>query len=83
MDPDPRTLRELLWLAEGADRARWVHTSGILAMLYNANRDPKRSRARKPREFDPYARGATRKATMDELQQIMTARPTRRGERIR
>lgn len=44
LDPEPRTLRELLWSAEAADRAQWNRTFAILTQIYNANR---------PAEADP------------------------------
>ena len=48
------TLRELLWMAEARGRADWGRTSAMLALLANAHRDPKRSRAFKPTDFNPY-----------------------------
>jgi len=41
-------------MAEGRCREHWNHTSAILAMLANVNRDPKKSRAFKPDDFNPY-----------------------------
>ena len=41
-------------MAEGRDRQMWAHTSSVLALLWNVNRDPKKSRARSPAEFNPY-----------------------------
>ncbi len=50
------TLRQLLWLAEGSGRVRWAHTSAIMALIANVNRDPKKiRRAFKPEQFNPYA----------------------------
>ena len=50
-------------MAEGRDRHLWNHTSAVLAMLANANRDTKkRKRPFGPDEFNPYesrSRGAT------------------------
>ena len=56
MDPGPLTLRELLDMAEGVDRQAWGHTSCLLAMIANVNRDPKKGRARRPSDYNPYAR---------------------------
>jgi len=36
-------------------RERWAHTSLICALIANGNRDPKKGRAFKPADFDPYA----------------------------
>ncbi len=41
-------------MAEGRGQEHWQHTSVILAMLANVNRDPKKTRAFKPADFDPY-----------------------------
>ena len=40
-------------MAEGRIEESWTHTAEILAMLYNANRDPKRSRPMRASEFNP------------------------------
>jgi hypothetical protein len=43
-------------MAEGLGRERWAHTSVICSLIANANRDPKKHRAYRPSDFDPYAR---------------------------
>ena len=43
-------------MAEGLGRERWAHTSMVCCLIANANRDPKKHRAFKPSDFDPYAR---------------------------
>jgi len=43
-----------MWVAEGRGRDQWAHTSTILAMIANANRDPKHSRAYVPDDFNPH-----------------------------
>lgn len=49
------TLRELLWMADGRGRSAWSHTAQILAMIANANRNPKKKPSPfKPEEFFPY-----------------------------
>ena len=42
-------------MAEGRGREMWHHTSAVLALMANCNRDPKRSRAFSPADFNPYA----------------------------
>ncbi len=42
-------------MAEGQGREQWAHTSTVLAMIANVNRDPKKGRALKPDDFNPYA----------------------------
>ena len=41
-------------MVESQQRTAWDHTSAELAMLANANRDPKKSRAVRPDQFNPY-----------------------------
>lgn len=54
MDPGPYTLRELVWMAEARGRDQWTHTSSVLALIANVNRDPKKTRPYKPSDFNPY-----------------------------
>jgi len=42
-------------MAEARGRDNWAHTSAILALIANVNRDPKKTRPFKPADFDPYA----------------------------
>lgn len=44
-------------MAEAARDDAWSRTSMVLAMMFNANRDPKRTRARKPEDFMPKRSG--------------------------
>jgi len=41
-------------MAEAKGRADWGRTSVMLALLANFNRDPKKTRAFKPADFNPY-----------------------------
>ena len=45
------TLRELVWLADGA----WRRTASMMALFANANRDPKKHAAFTPADFNPHA----------------------------
>ena len=42
-------------MAEARGRDNWAHTSAVLALVANVNRDPKKTRPFKPADFDPYA----------------------------
>ncbi len=42
-------------MAEARGRDNWAHTSAALALVANVNRDPKKTRAYKPSDFDPYS----------------------------
>ena len=48
------TLKELLIMAEAKSKDNWNHTSAILALIINVNRDPKKRRAVSPRELNPH-----------------------------
>jgi len=48
-------LRELVHMVNGRQREMWNHTSHVLCLVANANRDPKRSKALKPSDFNPLA----------------------------
>ena len=41
-------------MAEGRGRAEWSRWSNLMALIANANRDPRRTRAFRPRDFNPY-----------------------------
>jgi len=43
-------------MAEARERSDWARTSALLALIANAHRDAKKTRAFKPSDFDPYAR---------------------------
>jgi uncharacterized protein len=40
-------------MAEGRAKDQWQHTSSILALVANVNRDPKKTKAFKPSDFNP------------------------------
>ena len=46
---------------QGAD---WNRTAHLLAMLYNANRDPEKTKAASPDDFNPYHEDAPREAAV-------------------
>lgn len=41
-------------MAEGRGRAAWDIASSVMALIANVNRDPRRTRAFRPRDFNPY-----------------------------
>lgn len=43
-------------MAEARGRAMWAHTSSILALIANVNRDPKKRGPFTAADFDPYAK---------------------------
>ncbi len=42
-------------MAEARGRDAWQHTSCILALIANVNRDPKKTRAFRPDDFNPFS----------------------------
>lgn len=42
-------------MAEGRSREAWGHTSHLLCLIANVNRDPKKSRPFRPEQFNPHA----------------------------
>jgi len=42
-------------MAEAKQRSDWLRTSALMALVANAHRDAKKSRAFKPADFDPFA----------------------------
>jgi hypothetical protein len=57
------TLRQLVWMAEGGDRAAWARLAVLLALLANCHRDPKKGRAVTADDMDPYALADGRRRT--------------------
>jgi len=45
-------------MADAVSRRSWQIASAQMALLANVNRDPKRNRAFKPTDFDPYSQPA-------------------------
>ena len=45
-------------MAEGRQRADWARNSALMALIANTQRDPKKTRAFRPSDFDPFARAA-------------------------
>jgi len=65
------TLRELLAMAEGRQREQWSRLSALMALIANTQRDPKKTRALKPADFDPFAREVpVVKADVSVLKQV-------------
>ena len=54
VDPGPFTLRELLLMAEGRGRFAWGIASSLMALEVNLRRDPRRGKAARPADFNPY-----------------------------
>jgi hypothetical protein len=50
-------------MADSRGKDNWNHTSSLLAMLFNINRDPKKQRAVSPEVFNPYVNHKPKKDT--------------------
>ncbi len=52
-------------MAEARQRDEWARTSSLMALIANANRDPKRHRAFRPTDFDPFSQAEKPKQKVD------------------
>ena len=52
-------------MAEGRQRDEWARTSSLMALIANANRDPKKHRAFRPTDFDPFSQTLKPKQKVD------------------
>lgn len=52
-------------MAEARERSEWGRTSALLALIASVHRDPKKTRAFRPADFDPFARRAGGDNTSD------------------
>lgn len=70
-------------MSEGRSRERWTHTSMVLSLIANVNRDPKKGRAFTPSDFDPWATADRRSqvVTKDDLTMLRWAMEARKGTR--
>lgn len=58
-------------MSEGRQRHDWGIASTLMALIANVQRDPKRSRALKPSEFDPFAaKAAAQKVPVTVLRDV-------------
>ncbi len=48
-------------MSEARERSEWARASALMALIANAHRDPKKNKAFKPGDFDPFARANTSK----------------------
>ena len=48
-------------MAQARAKEKWQHTSSILSLIANANRDPKKTRPFKPSDFNPFESGSSLK----------------------
>ena len=54
VNPDPLTLRERAALADARGRFEWEQTASLMALIVNLMRDPKKNKAVKAEDFNPY-----------------------------
>lgn len=68
-------------MAEGRSRAEWGRTSSLLALIANCHRDPKKTRAYRPADFDPHAARRERPVSVERLtREIIAADRARRRQ---
>ena len=51
-------------MAEAKGKDNWQHTSTVLALLANINRDPKKQQAFSPDDFNPYRKQPEKKTIL-------------------
>ena len=68
-------------MADAKGREAWAHTSVLLALIANVNRDPKKHRAFRPDDFNPYAsrRGGRVRITTENIGLLKDAFIKRKG----
>lgn len=57
-------------MAEGRSEALWAHTSHVLALVANVNRDPKKGSAFQASDFNPHARPANEPVVKVKLSEV-------------
>lgn len=68
-------------MAEAKDRAAWNRTFAVLAQIYNANRDPKKTDSIDPMQFFPWDRQQKEQAlppTPEDREMLRRAFPGKR-----
>lgn len=50
-------MRQLWWMAEARARDEWDRTGAILSLMFNVNRDSKKTKPTTPIDFNPFRRG--------------------------
>lgn len=70
-------------MAEARSEADWAHTSHLLALLANVHRDPKRTAAFRPADWNPHARqrgpGPPEKVKLRDVKDLLLGlRPARK-----
>jgi hypothetical protein len=60
-------------MADARNRAEWGRASSIMALIANVNRDPKKGRALKPKDFHPFYSSRRRsRVSVEQLSREMT-----------
>lgn len=56
-------------------RDEWLRTSSLMALIANTQRDPKKTRAFRPGDFDPFAKtAAPMRVGVEELKDVFVGR---------
>ena len=67
-------------MSDARTRAAWSHTSALMALIANCNRDPKKSRAFKPSDFDPFTNAVDTEAIVVDETNVHLLRKQFTGE---
>jgi hypothetical protein len=71
-------------MADARNRAEWGRAASIMALIANVNRDPKKSRAFKPGDFDPFSQrrsGEAPKLKMSEVKGMLGGMVRQRNQK--
>ena len=52
-------------MAQGRQQAEWLRMSSLMCLIANVNRDPRRGRAFRPADFNPFPVAAATAAPVD------------------
>lgn len=72
-------------MMESREKSEWARLSGLMALVANAHRDPKKHSSMRPEQFNPYAncvteitRGRRPKAPLTVLRDVFCRKESRR-----
>lgn len=51
-------------MMDARERSEWTRASALMALIANAHRDPRKGRAFKPSDFDPFANASAGKTAI-------------------
>lgn len=69
-------------MVEARQRDNWTHTSAILALTANINRDPKKTKVFQPDDFNPFVAQQRKHeadhVSLEEMKGLFTGKPLKK-----